>query len=488
MVSLNLFERGIALAAPGTAYKRYMARLALDQAISIRRFDAAKLGRRTEGWFAPTTDGTSATLYGLKRMRARSRDLYRNNPLAHRACEVIVSNTIGTGIVPRFGPLDADAAPEVIESTQAAWNAWSGSREVDADGRCNFEALQALAVRTIVQSGSVLIRRRERRLTDGLTVPLQIQVLEPDFLATDRDGRLQGGNIIEGGVEIDRLGRRVAYHLYKEHPGGSHLRLLRSREVIRVPAKNIEHVFLQRRPGQVDDAPWGVSGFMTMRDLSDFQDAMLLRAKLAACWTAFVTNADGSEGSTVRSGSVDAQGRRIASLEPGAVEYLQPGEGIEFPDVPSGSSLSEYEKSAMRMIATAYGITYEAMTGDLSGVSFISGRMGWIEMNRNLTVWRRHLVIPGLCEPILRWFTEAAMMAGIPADAAKATWSSPRREMIQPSQEVTADEKAVKAGFKSRHEVIRESGRDPVEVDRELMEDPLRSKPSAPPEAGEEAA
>lgn len=487
MADLSILDKTIAVVAPRVAYGRFMARLALDQAISIRRYDAAKLGRRTAGWLTPGTDGTVATLYGLSRMRARARDLYRNSPLAHRACEVIVSNTIGTGIVPRFQPVVEDVDPGLIAPVQDAWRAWAGSKEIDADGRCNFEALQALALRTIVQSGSVLIRRRERRATDGLTVPLQIQVLEPDFLAHDRDGRLENGNTIEGGVERDRLGRRVAYHLYKEHPGSQHLRIVRGRDVTRVPARNVEHLFIERRPGQVDDAPWGASTFLIQRDLADFQDAMLLRAKLAACWSAFVTSPQSPEG-PIRPSGVDAQGRRISSLEPGRVEYLQPGEDVEFPDVPSASSLSDYERSAMRMIATGYGITYEALTGDLSSVSFISGRMGWIEMNRNLIGWRRHLIIPGFCEPIMGWFREAATLAGIPSEAAKATWSSPRREMIQPSQEVAADDRAVKAGFKSRHEVIRENGRDPDEVDRELQSDPLRSKPDEPSDEGGEAA
>ena len=46
-----------------------------------------------------------------------------------------------------------------------------------------------MAYRAMEQDGEVLIRLRARRLEDGLPVPLQIQVLEIDWLDSQQDGR-----------------------------------------------------------------------------------------------------------------------------------------------------------------------------------------------------------------------------------------------------------------------------------------------------------
>jgi capsid protein len=51
---------------------------------------------------------------------------------------------------------------------------------------------------------------------------MRLQVLEPDYLDTSRNGIVgpSGGPIIDG-VEFDKQGRRVAYWLFTSHPGGS---------------------------------------------------------------------------------------------------------------------------------------------------------------------------------------------------------------------------------------------------------------------------
>ncbi|UAK26521.1 phage portal protein [Sphingomonas nostoxanthinifaciens] len=56
------------------------------------------------------------------------------------------------------------------------------STACDAAGRHNFCGLQLQAARTIVISGAVLARRRWRRASDGLPVPFQLQILEPDYI------------------------------------------------------------------------------------------------------------------------------------------------------------------------------------------------------------------------------------------------------------------------------------------------------------------
>ncbi|WP_163070242.1 phage portal protein, partial [Acinetobacter nosocomialis] len=71
-----------------------------------------------------------------------------------------------------------------------------------------------------VEAGECLVRRRKRFSSDGLPVPMQLQVLEADFLDEARSGK-NGKNEIIQGVEFDPVGRRVAYWLFDEHPGSA---------------------------------------------------------------------------------------------------------------------------------------------------------------------------------------------------------------------------------------------------------------------------
>jgi capsid protein len=63
----------------------------------------------------------------------------------------------------------------------------------------------------MVEAGDIFARRRIRRTSDGLPVPLQIQLNEADHLDESKiDGRPDGSRTIRG-IEYDPLGRRIAY-------------------------------------------------------------------------------------------------------------------------------------------------------------------------------------------------------------------------------------------------------------------------------------
>ncbi len=127
----------------------------------------------------------------------------------------------------------------------------------------------------------------------------------------------------------------------------------------------------------------------------------------------------------------------------------------------------------LRAIATGFGITYESLTQDYSQVNFSSGRMGHIEFQRNIEQWRWNLLIPRLCEPVWDWFVEAAELAGLVSAKriTRASWTAPRREMIDPLKETEAQIKAVRGGLKSLSGAIREQGNDPEKQFEEMASD-----------------
>ena len=290
----------------------------LGSHLGKRAYEGAKMGRRTDGWVSTGSDANAEIGSARTRLVARSRDLVRNNPYAARAIKALTANVVGCGIVPR-----AD------DRTDEAWARWAD--QADAAGRTDFYGLEALICRTLVESGEVLVRRRMRRPSDGMDVPMQLEVLEPDYLDTTKDvSRVEAaGGYIQQGIEFDAIGRRRGYWLFRNHPGSQAIVARSSSESRFIPADEILHIYEPLRPGQIRGVPWFAAAIIKLRDLDEFDEARLIKAKIEACFAAFVTTDD--DAATLGEAEIDPEtGRRIESFEPGMVEYLQPGRDVKF--------------------------------------------------------------------------------------------------------------------------------------------------------------
>lgn len=412
-----------------------------------RGFDAASRSNRLSNWRTSTTDSDAEVRGNIQIMRNRYRDLMRNNAWATRAIQVIKSNTVGSGILPQFA----------TKRTQTRWEQWGDTTACDHDGRHDFYGIQQLVIGTVAAVGDCLVvRRRTNKTPLGLT----IQVLEPEYLDITKEGPTKGGGMIFNGIEYNADGQRVGYWLYENHPGQAFGYRHTSKFM---PEKDVIHIYRQDRPGQSIGYPWGASVMTKMRDLADWQDNKLYRAKIAACFTAFVYD-------SLPGGPTEENGDLITQLEPGNVEYLPPGKQVAFASPPSAGGEESYNSDILREIAAGFGITAESLTGDLSGVNFSSGRMGWIEMQRNIDSWRWTMLIPILCEGVAKWFQEQLYLKDDIRETA-VTWTPPRREMIDPAKELKAYKEAIRNGFLSLSEVIRTLGYDPTVTLTELSND-----------------
>lgn len=465
---LPILDRVIARFAPIRALQRAEARRALDV---LLKYEAATVGRRTKNWRTGSTSANTEIGSSLTIARNRSRALTRDNGYARRAIEAIENNTIGAGGIrpsPK-GPLAAKALE--------LWEEWGETTEVDADGCMDFYGMQALAVRGMAEGGDVILRRRPRFASDGLAVPLQVQLLEGDFIDETKDDGLFGRTTSSGfkvqGVEFDGIGRRTKYWLFGNHPGDGRGAL----ESFEVPAKDIIHAFRVERPGQVRGIPWGVAVFIRLRDLDETMDAAILRQKIANCLTAFVKRTD-PESTTPADASEPTNPETIS---PGAVEVLRPGEDLTVLQPPLAGDFPSFASFTLHEIAAGFGITYEVLSGDHSKSNFHGGRLGWIEFHNSVRKWRSQIVVPMICSRVWRWFLEAAIAAGRLPDAPMkqfaVEWIPPRREMYDPQREGAARKTALRLGTSSLGELIREDGRNPDQVfanlakEAEILED-----------------
>jgi len=453
MAGVSWWDRFLIGVFPDWGLRRIQARAAAT--LVSRHFEAAQGGRRTSGWTRTSSDANAASGPALGPLRELSRDLRRNNGWVVRGVSVIGSNTVGWGIVPR--PTGPTGRAKVAA---AAWKEWATSPSCDYDGRLSFYGLQRLAMNCIVESGEVLIVNQPAKMSDGLAIPMRLQVLEPDYLDTHRNGLvgISGGPIIDG-IEFDTQGRRVAYWLFTTHPGSQRLVTQRFQSV-RVPAERVLHVFNVERPGQCRGVPWLAAAILKLKDLEDFADAELIKQKVAACFAAFVTDVDAAA-TPLGKGDTDDDGTALDHLEPGHISYLPPGKSVAFAQPPTVQD-SEFSARTLRQIAVTLGVTYEDLTGDYSNVNYSSARMARIAHWANIHHWRWNMLVPQLCDGVWRWAMEYVAALEEWPTTPGAEWSAPPMPILEPDKEGLAYQRLVRIGAMTWPQMVRELGEDPV--------------------------
>ncbi len=439
----NVLERAIEAVAPGWALRRSYARMGMEHA---RSYDAAKMGRRTAGWKATGGSASSELSQGLARIRNRSRDIIRNNEYAKRAVAVFGSNVVGYGIT--ITPED--------QNERAAWKAWSESLECDASGDDCLAGMLKLGTAERFSTGEVLFRRRWRRLSDGLTVPMQVQVLEADYLDEMRTGPIgNSGNVCILGKEYDALGTCVAYWLFPEHPGEVAQSRLRSIESQRVPATDVIHYFAKDRPSAVRGVSELAVSLMRYRDTADWNDAEQVRKKMEACVIAIVS----SSGPDKQLGLAGEKG--VERMRPGMIARIGTSDSVSFNNPIPSSGGGEFMRHQLHALAVGAGITYAQLTGDMSQANFASNRMGLIEFRQMVEQEQWVQMVPKVLMPLRAWWREAALLGGVKLGAvSKDKYAMPRKYQVDPLKDTLTYKEAIRGGGRTLSDVLREDGTD----------------------------
>jgi lambda family phage portal protein len=451
----NWLDKAITWVSPRWGLQRTRARKASD---ILERFayEGARVDRRTAGW---RTTGTSANAEigpALNVLRQRSRDLIRNNGYASNAIRELTSQCIGTGITAQAKTQNNAAVSQQIND---AWRRWVD--ECDADGQLDFYGLQRLAVRSVFESGEALVRVRPRLMKDGLYVPFQLQVIESDYLDHTKTEELKNGGRIIQGVEFDPLGRRVAYWLYRDHPGDALVNHYgQNARSYPVPAEYMLHLYDKERPQQVRGVPIFSPVIIAMRDMDEYREAELVRKKIEACFATFITVPEGSEGAGFGQTKPANDGTVQEEMSPGMMSRLRPGEDVKFA-TPSGhgEGYRDFMRDAQTGIATGVGTTYEQFTGDLSAVNYSSYKAGENSFRSKMDQFRWLCLVPMFLRPCRAWFINYAYAAGrIDAREFGTEWSMPKFRSVDPEKDARAAIMKIRSLLMTPQQAVGEEG------------------------------
>lgn len=449
-------------------------------------YEGASRSPRNRHWY-PTRNHINTILASeLPLLRARTRQLVANTAHGANASETFVSYATGTGIKPSSLVQNAGQKKRISQ----AWNDWTDY--ADADGLTDFYGLQSLAARALFDAGEVFIRRRDRFASDGLAVPMQLQLLEAEQLDVSYTSIAPGsGNRIRCGIEFNAIGQRVGYWFFRQHPGDMTIMFGNNMERVRIPADQIIHCYKPLRPGQVRGKPWLTAAMVAMHDFDKYTDAELTRKLGAATFMSFITQDLGEDigdtGMVDQSTVADGEGTADVTMEPGVSVLLGKGQDVKFSNPADvGPNFEAFVYRKVLELCAAMGLPYFSVSGDTSKANYSSLRSALLECKRRIEQFQWEVMIFQMCRQVWQWWFNAAVLSNavgaLPGYAAnplaytRVKWITPKWDWVDPLKDAQAEKLQVDAGFKARSDVIEAMGEDPEETDNRIAADHAREK------------
>lgn len=435
----------------------------------------------TRNWRPGAGSANADTTFDRTDLRARSRDLSRNNPTACAAVNSNVTSVIGTGLSmrPRIDAkalgLTDDEAEEYEDLIEREWKLWAESQNCDAARTLDFYGLQEQAFRAMLESGDVfaVLPSIQRPQTP---YRLAVQLVEADRVsnpgwAPDRDH-------IVGGVEFDTYGAPKRYHISNKHPGDMYRSGM---EWTAYPAfgaktgrRNVLHLFEQLRPGQSRGVPFLSPVIEPLRQLGVYTDAELQAAVISGAFSIFIKmDPEAFEGlfeESTKKSVIDSAMAWNGDLTSGKAVNLLPGEEVSSanPGRPN-AQFDPFVAAIFKQIGMALELPYEVLTMSFQS-SYSAARAAL------LTAWRvfykrRSFMAARFCQPVYEEFLAEAVgmgrltLFGFFADPivhkawCGAEWAGDGPGSIDPQKEVAAARDRVQLGISTLdNESIRHDG------------------------------
>lgn len=372
-------------------------------------FAAAKVSRQTKDWRAPLMSADATIIDDTPRLNARARQLVRDSWIAKAAVRAKRRNVVGTGIIPiPAAHLNGVELTEFNNTLESLFWDWASDRNAcDVEGRSTFWKMQSRAVAERFTVGEHFIVWSYT--PNSQFVGLQLQGFEPEQLDDTIQG--YGGNEVRRGIEVDSLGRAVAYHFFERTPNDYLTSKMKS---IRIPAARVLHYFDSERAQQSHGVTEMAPVMMDIRDFSSFKDAMLFRAKMEACIGFIIKKTSNPIGSAagINPATGDTTtlsgGDRAFDMAPGMVPELMPGEDVvPFMPASPGNSYEPFTETTVRGIGAGTGLSYGAIARK-SDSNYSAARQDMLEDERELAPEQDEL-IDVIIKPVFELFAAIAI-------------------------------------------------------------------------------
>jgi lambda family phage portal protein len=431
-------------------------------------YDSANPRQRVvRTWHTRLGNSDFDDLRDLSKLRANSRDAYRNQPIVTGAIDTKLNNTIGFGLTLQSTPvasalgISADEASAWSRRTELEFSLFANSVNCDIERTKTFSEIQQVAFISHLISGDVpfMLPMIDRGGPYKTVVKLfeADQLCNPNFMMdTDK---------VAGGVEVDKNGAPLAYYFSDVHPGGYRL----PSEWVRVPAfgaNGRQNVYLYARrvrPGRKRGIPILAPVLNSLKTLSEYRTAGLEAALVSGLYTVFIKQEGGEFGSAYDDADdgTAINPEREMKLAPGMAVMLNPGEDIETanPGRPN-PNFDPFVTAILKEVGAALQLPLEILMKHFQS-SYSASRAALLEAWKEFKSARTRFGM-GFCQPIyMSWLDEAVAIGRLDAPGyfndplkrmawASASWNGPIQGQLDPVKETRAAQMRVEQGFSTR--------------------------------------
>lgn len=429
-----------------------------------RSYHAANTGRLFADFMASSKSADSELKSDLVTMRNRSRALARDDVYVKRYLTLLETNVVGDkGVTMQVKARNTDGSLDVIgnDIIENAWYKFGLKGNCTADGRLSWIDLQKLVISTVARDGEIFVQIvKNNSFEHGIA----FHPVEADQIDEQKNQRLNNGNEIRMGVELDSFKRPIAYWVKPRHPGDYDFASIQQNPSVRIDAKNMIHVYKQERAGQTRGEPWMASAMSQLKMLNAHREAELVASRMAASKMGFFISENGEDApADDYDNSVP-----IIDAEPGTFHQLPAG--VDFkPFDPShpATAFADFQKGILRGIASGLSVSYASLSNDLEGTSYSSIRQGALEERDAYRMMQQFLLEHFIVPAYSAWLQYVMEFGVIPIPATRFdkfflnTSFRPRGwQWVDPQKEINAAVEALNNGIMSMQDVSNQYGRD----------------------------
>lgn len=424
-----------------------------------------------------------------KILRERTRDLAMNAPIATAAINSTRTSCVGPGLVPKpkidyeFLGISREEAIQMQRKIKKEFAIWADTTLCDICDLNNFYELQQIAFNDWLKNGEEFVLIVYGETLDYMPYQLRLKLVSADRVSTpgstdgDYDGcdkNLKNGNSIMNGVEIDKSGKVVAYHICSNFPGEYDTKLSKWERVKkrgnRTGNPNILHIFNADIAEQYRGVPFLAPVISAIKQLTRYTEAEIMAAVINSMFALFICTENGND--LEGFGGVDEEGwdntpkpgdmENEIKLGSGTINFLKEGEKVEAVESkhPSGN-YDSFVQAFTSMIGAALEISPEVLMKKFTN-NFSASKGALNETWRSFSM-RRKWFVDDFCQQVYElWFAEAVSKGRISAPGfftdplirkayTNATWTGPAQGCLNPAQEASAAVTRIQNGL-STHE------------------------------------
>ena len=443
-------------------------------------YEAGKNSRAFRNWNPSFGSPDGEIITDLPKLRAYSRDLYRNNAVARGLIDLLVSNVIGRGlkmepamdraVIQKYNGWDDETTINYFNTLEPIvkrdFQLWAESKESDVRGQRNFYKNQELAYKSYLLSGEVYagfyLRDHSNHLFNFRTGLIEAdQVQSPynsianrnnrDGLILDKDGIPIGVNI---NLNQETYPQENCFVPFFSEKSGRPL---------------ILHLYKADRPGQSRGVPFLTPIMQTLKHLADYKKSELIRAKVAALFAVFIKSPNPSaldnNGITqpVQDQSTIAEQGTDYQMGAGSIHKLLPGEEIQFANPGSISANYEPVANAMYTEIGMAGRTPLELLRRYYGASYSASRGAKNDYLKEVNIEREFMELDYCVPNYHEWFIEQVLAGryyvpgffesyNVQIAYMGSTWMGDAAGMIDPVKEIQASDMKVASGYSTSTE------------------------------------